>query len=205
MSTTQAPFCAIYAPKSCRNLSDALHYESLQQVRYLHTAELMEQAELHIIAHAFRFTAAQEKEHAAIFSGLLRLLDAEPLSRISPSPLRSEHPEALLQAAIDAETDAARTLYPAFAQAAQEEGFPRAAAALLRIADTEALHARRFSQFLDALRSGSLFHSPVPVAWLCLPCGQIHFGPDAPARCDACGHGQGGFIRSDFSPFTVTP
>ena len=203
MSTTREPSLRFAESRTCRNLIRAFQEESLARRRYLLCAERLEKTGLHVAAHAFRFTAAQEKEHAAIFHGLLCVSGGERIEPAADLPPLPATPAGLLESAVQEETEACRAHYPAFARDAQEEGYPRIAAALMRIADTEALHARRFAQYLSALQDGSLFRSPVPTFWLCLPCGHLHFGADAPERCDTCARSQGHFIRSDFHPFTV--
>ena len=203
MSTTQERSPSFADSRTCRNLLQALRTESLCRRRYLLAAGQLEASGLHVAAHAFLFTAAQEKEHAAIFRGLLHVSGSGRVESDEDASPLPDSPEALLEHAVQEETEEACQRYPAFARDAQHEGYPRIAAALLRIADTEELHARRFAQYLSALRDGSLFHSPVPTSWLCLPCGHLHFGADAPERCDTCARSRGHFIRSDFHPFTV--
>ncbi len=155
-----------------------------------------------VIAHAFRFTAAQEKEHSAIFSGLMEVYGGDvPRPGDVPSPAALS-PAALLTDAMRREDASARDFLPAAAETARAEGYPRIATAFLRIAETELLHARRFSQYAAALQDGSLFRDPSRVGWLCLPCGMLSYGTDAPEICAACGC-RNGAIRSSFHPFAV--
>ena len=184
-------------------LLSAWQGETAARRLYLAAARTMEDAGLHVIAHALRFTAAQEKEHGAIFRGLL---DAGGLSLPAPAEalLPFPHvPQALLMHLIRAESDEAEKLYPHHARIAAAEGFPRIAAAFLRIGETEALHARRFRQYLKALDEGSLFRDEQRLTWLCLACGEFHPSFEAPYRCPACGGPRGHFIRSNFYPFAL--
>lgn len=172
---------------------------------YLQAARQMEEAHLHVIAHAFRFTAAQEKEHADIFRGLIAAYGGRcvPMAEDAPLLLPRE-PLEILKAVAQAEHTEWDSLYPYNARQASEEGYPRAAAAFLRIAETEQSHAQRFLQYAKALADGSLFRDRRRVSWLCLPCGQLHAGYEAPQACAACGRDQGHFIRSSYYPFVVT-
>lgn len=165
-----------------------------------HAADALDAAGLYVIAHAFRFTAAQEQEHAAILTALLP--DAPPLPE-DHRPL-PEQPAQWLRAAIGSEASCYSTLLPEAARAAAEAGQPRVAAALLRLADTDRRHEQRFRQYLTALENGSLLRSDSPTSWFCLSCSGLHHGCEAPARCDSCGAGRGHFIRSNFHPFAVT-
>lgn len=168
----------------------------LQQQRYcLQAAGSLEAADAHVLAHALRFTARQETEQAACLRGLLGE-DCRPPS-LPPLP---PSPEGILREAI-AHEEASCTLLHAAARHARDTGHPRDAATLLRLAGTEASHARRFRQCLARVQDGSLLHSPRSVSWFCLACGDLHHGCDAPQSCEGCGKSRGHFIRSDFSPF----
>lgn len=192
--------------RTCTCLCSAYLGESQARRQYLRAAERCEEEGLYVAAYAFRFTAAQEKEHADIFLCLLTALGGErpamPEDNDVPLP---EEPLAILQAVAQGEGDESDKLYPAYARIAEEEQYPRVAMAFRRIAETERLHARRFRQYEAALRDGSLFASHRRIAWLCLQCGHLHYGTGAPERCDTCNHDRGHFIRSSFEPFTVHP
>ena len=206
MSTlqTDAPVAPFSQSRTCRNLCSACLGEQQARRLYLRCARRMEEESLHVIAHAFRFTAAQEKEHADILSGLLTAHHSLPPSpqEDAPLPLPRE-PLELLRTVVQSEHDEWDRLYPHYAAVAQEEGYPRIAGAFLRIAETEHIHARRFLQYAKALAEGSLFRETHRTTWLCLPCGQLHTGCEPPQRCSGCSSSRGHFIRSNFFPFSV--
>ena len=168
-------------------LQSALLGEEQSRRLYLQAAQILEEAQLHVIAHALRFTAAQEKEHAAIFSGLLSVYGGNPLPHADILPLLPGEPAALLQSLAQNEISEAERLYPCNARIALEEGYPRIAAAFQRIAETEALHARRLRQFEEALISGTLFRAERPVSWYCLACGELRTSCEPPDGCPGCG------------------
>lgn len=195
------------------NLTNGQTFHSLQSacLAEMHTHRLytafsqqMEDAELHVVAHAFRYTAAQEKEHADILRGLLIACGetAVPSAEDAPLLLPRDTPE-LLHAVIQAELNEGNHLYPRIARTAQEEGYPRVAEACRRIGETELHHAQRFRRYAKALAEGRLFRDARPVSWVCLGCGQFHAGLEAPSRCPGCGRSQGFFIRSSFYPFSA--
>lgn len=200
MPETAAP--SFMSSRTCRALASACLGEASARRLYLAAAQTMEDARLYVVAHALRFTAAQEKEHEAIFRGLLA---AQGVT--APAPVEDTPPlpaaEAILHHIIRAETDEAEKLYPHNARIADQEGYPRIAAAFRRIGETEALHARRFQRYAQALADGSLFRDEQRLSWLCLACGELHAGVAAPDICSACGRDQGHFIRSSFYPFTL--
>ena len=205
MSTLQTTSLnALADSQTCLGLRSAYLAKMYAQQLYLMNARRMEEASLYVVAHAFRFTAAQEKEHADFLRGLLaRCGDAcVPPAEDAPLLLSGE-PLELLHAAIEAEQEAGEAFYPHLAQIARREGYSRIAESFLRIAETERLHAKRFRQYAKALAEGSLFRDADRISWLCLPCGQFHTGQEAPRRCSGCGRDQGHFIRSSFYPFSV--
>ena len=204
MSTLPTPeHPAFTDSQTHRNLRTACLGEMHARRLYLHAARKMEDAKLHVIAHAFHFTAAQEKEHAAIFSGLLSVSGGSPLPHADLLPLLPCEPAALLQALAQNEISEAERLYPCNARIALEEGYPRIAAAFQRIAETEALHARRLRQFEEALLSGTLFRAERPVSWYCLACGELRTSCEPPDSCPSCGKNRGYFIRSSHFPFAI--
>ena len=206
MSTLQtaAPVIPFSATDTCRNLRSACVGEWSAHRLYLHCARRMEDEALQVIAHAFRFTAAQEKEHADVLCGLLSAhrgpCPTVPEDGVLPMP---QEPLALLRAVARSEHDEWDRLYPHYAAVAREEGYPRIASTFLRIAETEQIHARRFLQYAKALAEGTLFRDAHRTTWLCLPCGQLHTGCEPPQSCSGCSSSRGNFIRSSFFPFSV--
>ncbi len=187
-----------------RNLRSACLGEMHARRLYLQAARRMEEASLHVVAHAFVFTAAQEKEHADVFRGLLTALGDRQAPMAEDAPLLLPHdPLEILRVVARSEHDEWDSLYPCYARQARSEGYPRAAEAFERVAQTEQRHAMRFLQYAKALAEGDLFEAENPVSWLCLPCGQLHTGCRAPEQCAACGRDRGHFIRSSYYPFVV--
>lgn len=204
MSTVQTACPAFMDSQTCQSLRAACLGEMHARRLYLQCARRMEEESLHVIAHAFRFTAAQEKEHADIFRGLIAAHGGSPVPLTEDAPIRLPHePLEILRAVVQSEHDEWDALYPHHARVAMEEGYPRIAMAFRRIAETEHIHARRFLQYMAALADGTLFRDDQRVSWLCLPCGQLHAGHEAPETCSACGRDRGHFIRSSYYPFLV--
>ena len=194
---------ALIGSRSHCALCSAYMGEINAQQMYLFAACRMEEASLHVIAHALRFTAAQEKEHSDIFRGLITAYGGTHPTTAEDAILLPDEPAAILRIISQGEADEAERLYPFHARVAAEEGYPRIAAAFQRIAETETLHARRFRQYEQALTNGDLFRADAPVSWVCLPCGQLHTGCEPPDTCAFCGKDRGHFIRSSYYPFSV--
>ena len=204
MSTIQtaAPVIPFRESRTCRSLQEALREKLHARQSYLDAAQALENNGLFVVAHAFRFTAAQENEHAAILQGLLLTHGRDILSQEENASLPRD-PLEMLRAAAAAEHAVWDERCPLYVQSAEQEGYLRIAAALRRIAETDQLHARRFVQYMEVFASGSLLKETQPVSWVCLRCGQLHTGCEPPALCPGCSGGQGHFIRTSFHPFSV--
>ena len=113
----------------------------------------------------------------------------------------AEDPAEMLELARNHEMDEFGDVYPAFADKAEEEGFADVARHFRQIAAIEKVHADRFQRFAKLLREGKLFVSDVETGWICLNCGHVLQGKQAPAKCPVCDHDQGYFIRVELSPY----
>ncbi len=206
MSTIERVFqpCSFCTGAVYQGLLAAIAQERAVRRHYERCACRLEALGLQVIAHAFRFAAAQEKEHADVLTGLVIAHGgAAPAGELPlPRPVPDD-PAGMLRAALLAEEEESQAVYPQLARAAQAEGCPRIATALTRIAETEGLHAKRFRQYLEAYDEGTLFRAAGGVSWVCLHCGQFHTGQEPPAKCSACQRGRGYFIRSSYHPFCV--
>lgn len=184
------------------NLMRAFAGESQARNRYTFAAALARQNRLEVVARTFDFTAGQEKEHAEIFYQFLAPMNGSSIWMDAGFPVNTEqNVAAQLRAAVHNETEECNDAYPEFSRIAREEGFARIADTFAAIAAIEGTHAQRFRRFADALESGELFSLRGETAWLCLNCGHVHFGPEAPQVCPVCSHDQGYMIRADLKPF----
>ena len=186
------------------NLMRAFAGESQARNRYTFAAQQAKENKLRIVADVFTFTAAQEKEHAEVFYELLSACAGQTIHVDGGYPVNiSTELTDLLSAARHNETEEAEDAYPTFARIAREEGFTRVGDVFAAIAQVEKTHAQRFERFEQMLRDGTLFEEKGSAGWLCLNCGHIHQGNQAPGLCPVCRHDQGPFIRTDLVPFTL--
>ena len=184
------------------NLLRAFAGESQARNRYTFAASAMKKKDLEVLQLVFLYTAGQEKEHAEVFYDHLKQAGCANIDITAGYPVDcTDDPLALLRLAAEHEMDEYESAYPAFGDRAEEEGFPAIAAAFRQIAKIEKVHAERFKRFAQLLEQGKLFVSDVDTAWICLNCGHIHHGKQAPERCPVCKHSQGYFIRLELSPY----
>ena len=161
------------------------------------------QQKLYVLAEAFKFTADQEKEHAEIFYNHLKELTGQTIEIDGTYPVDVyDDMLGLLKSSKHNEYEEFEDVYPAFAKVAKEEGFPKIAADFENIAKIERVHGQRFDKLAMLLENHELFASQKEEQWLCLNCGHIHQGKQAPQMCPVCSHDQGYFIRVCQAPYT---
>lgn len=180
------------------NLMRAFAGESQARNRYTFAAAEAKSAGLHWIERIFRFTADQEKEHAELFFKLLAQCEGENIHIDASFPVENMawSTDRLLRSAQHNEYEEARSVYPAFAAIAREEGFHAAEATFELIARIEQTHGDRFGLLAQRIEEGKLFTAENgSTQWLCLNCGHVHTGDQVPPLCPVCKHAQGYFVR----------
>ncbi len=178
------------------NLMRAFAGESQARNRYTFAAEQAKKAGLYVVSAVFQFTANQEKEHAEIFYKYLSELAGETITVDGGYPVDLyEDVKDLLRAAQHNEYEEYEPIYKSFGDVAQEEGFAFVANTFYMIADIEKTHGDRFGKFADLIEQGFLFSSANETSWICLNCGHIVTGYEAPGMCPVCKHDQGYFYN----------
>ncbi len=186
--------------KTKTNLMLAFAGESQARNRYTFAAAEAKKQNLHVVEAAFAFTAGQEKEHAEVFYNQLKSLSGEniPIEGTYPIDI-SDSIITLLRAAQHNEFEEYDPVYKSFAQTAEEEGFIQIAGIFKNIAAIEKTHGERFGELADLLEQDKLFVSDVSISWMCLNCGYVHEGKEAPPVCPVCSHDRGYFIRMELT------
>ena len=178
------------------NLLKAFAGESQARNRYTFSASEAKNQNLNVIEKVFTFTANQEKEHAELFYNALKECSGENIEISAGYPIDiSTNMVDLLKSAVHNELEEHDPVYSTFAKIAEEEGFKKISALFSQIAEIEKTHAQRFDHFRELIEQNKLFSNDTETKWLCLNCGHIHTGKDAPKICPVCEHNQGYFIR----------
>lgn len=185
------------------NLMRAFAGESQARNRYTFAAAEAKKQNLHVIEAIFQFTANQEKEHAEIFFNYLAELSGSNLKVDASYPVEiTSSVVELLRSSQHNEYEEHDPVYKAFGDVAQREGFTQIAASFRNIAAIEQTHGDRFGRFADLLEQNKLFVSDVECKWMCLNCGYIYEGKNAPEICPVCSHNKGFFIRLELAPYS---
>jgi rubrerythrin len=177
---------SIKGSKTEQNLLKSFAGESQARNRYAFFASTAKKEGYEQISALFLETADNEKEHAKVFFKYLKGGDLE-ITAAYPAGAIGTTAQNLLAAA-EGELMEWGTLYPDFAQVAQDEGFVDVATSFREIADVEAYHERRYRKLLENIRNNTVFHKDGTVKWKCRNCGYVAEGADAPEVCPACSH-----------------
>ena len=138
-----------------QNLLKAFAGESQARNRYTFYASIAKKEGYEQISALFLETAENEKEHAKVFFKHLDGGEAE-ITASYPAGGLGTTAENLLHAA-DGELMEWGTLYPEFAQIAEEEGFPKVAESFREIAEVEAHHEKRYRRLLENVNGYKVF------------------------------------------------
>lgn len=185
------------------NLMRAFAGESQARNRYTFAAQQAQEQKLQVVEAVFTFTANQEKEHAQVFYNHLKEMAGETITIDGGYPVDiSQSILELLRFAQHNEYEEHDPVYQAFGDKAMEEGFPKIAASFHQIAKIEKVHGDRFGRLADLIEQNKLFISDVECGWMCLNCGHIFTGKEAPQKCPVCEHDRGYFIRLELAPYT---
>ncbi len=174
-----------------KNLLAAFAGESQARTRYTFFASVAKKEGYEQISSVFQETADNEKEHAELFFKLLKGGMVE-ITASYPAGVIGSTAENLKEAA-EGEKLEWGTLYPNFAEVAEEEGFKDAATTFRMIAKVENYHERRYRKLLANVEQGKVFKKDKPIKWKCRNCGYVHEGNEAPVRCPVCDHARSYF------------
>lgn len=180
--------------KTAENLLKAFAGESQARNRYTYYASVAGKEGFKQMEAIFIETADNEKEHAKVFYKhlLAGFKDELPTSIHihADYPIGQGKTSDNLKAAAAGENEEWTTLYPAFADVAEAEGFPEIAKSFREIAKVEKHHEARYLALLKNLNDGTVFKKDGKVYWKCRNCGYVYEGDAAPAVCPSCVHPQ---------------
>ncbi len=174
-----------------KNLLASFAGESQARNRYTFAADVAKKEGFEQIAAVFTETAEQERMHAKRFFRFLEGGDLE-ITATYPAGVIGTTLENLKAAALG-ENHEYTVLYPEAAKIADEEGFPEIAAQFRSISTAEKHHEERFAALAKNIEEGVVFKREEKKVWACRKCGFIVETFEPPAKCPACGHGQGYF------------
>jgi rubrerythrin len=177
--------------KTEKNLLTAFAGESQARNRYDMYAKQAKKEGLEQISAIFTETATQEQQHAKSFFKLLEGGDVEVQAAFPAGVIGTTLEN--LKAAAAGEHHETTSMYPEFAQIAEDEGFKKIAAQFRAVAVAEKRHEERYLALAKNIEDGVVFKRGNKVRWICRKCGYVHEAEVAPKLCAACAHPQAYF------------
>lgn len=189
--------------KTKTNLMRAFAGESQARNRYTFASYLAKQNKLEVLEKAFLYTAEQERAHAKVFYDHLKELTGDNISLDSAAYPVEVYDDLVqtLKAAQHDEYQESDDVYKEFAKVAKEEGFTDVAESFEKISTIEKVHGDRFGKLAEKMENGTLFKSDKEEQWICLNCGYIYTGTEAPKACPVCQYPQGYYMLYSESLF----
>ncbi|MCI8632691.1 MAG: rubrerythrin family protein [Lachnospiraceae bacterium] len=174
------------------NLMKAFAGESQARNRYVFFADTARREGYMEIAEIFEETAANEQAHAKRFYNFLVEggLNHDAVTVGADYPVSLGDTQDNLLSAAQGEHEEWAALYKEAADMAEKEGFQTVAAAYKAIAKVEEFHEQRFLELKERMERDEVFKRPEKTKWICMICGYIHEGYEAPRICPSCNHAQ---------------
>ena len=165
-----------------KNLLKTFAGESRARNKYNFYAEKAREEGYQNIANIFDLTAYNEHAHAReVFARYLGLVGSTG--------------ENLLDAA-KGETEEFTKLYKEFEETARREGFDDIASLYKELREVEESHNNRFRKLYKKVQDDTVFKGKQDSKWICMNCGYIYEGAEAPEVCPLCK-----FPRAYFKPY----
>ena len=161
-----------------KNLRNAFSGESEARNKYSYFASVAKKEGYEQIAALFQKTADNEKEHAKMWFKELQGIG---------------NTEENLKAAAEGENYEWTDMYVEMAKDAREEGFIDIAEKMEGVAAIEKHHEARYKAMLKEIEENTFFNKGEDTVWICLNCGHIHVGAQAPEECPVCAHARAYF------------
>lgn len=160
--------------KTEKNLYRTFAGESRARNKYTLYAEKAKKEGYRGIAEVFEITADNELAHARkVYGDFLNLICSTKEN---------------LMDAICGEMDEDDNIYAKFEREAREEGFSEIADFYKELREVEEEHAKRFKKLYDKLKDDRIFSGSKDSKWICMNCGYIHEGGEAPSKCPLCSY-----------------
>ncbi len=171
-----------------KNLLASFAGESQARNRYTFAAAKAKEEGYEQIAAIFMETAENEREHAKRYFSFLEGGEVEITAGYPAGFSTGVVGSTLenLQAAAAGENFEHTSLYPGFADVAEQEGFKEVAMAFRKVAEVEVWHETRYNKLIKNVENGMVFKRKTPVKWICRNCGRVHEGMKPPKTCPTC-------------------
>jgi len=166
-----------------KNLFKTFAGESRARNKYTFYADKARVDGLMHVGDIFDETAGNEKAHA-------REVYRRFLDKVSSTK------NNLIDSALG-EAEESKVIYKEFECMARDEGFDEIADFYKELQEVEEHHKERFLELAKEIKDDTIFKSDKEEEWLCLNCGYIYEGTEAPMTCPLCKYPRSYFKRLD--------
>lgn len=180
--------------KTRLNLARAFAGECQDGAKYQWLAKLAKSEGYHYLQTLLKTHAKNEMAHAKRFYDLINEYGGDEKKNIDITGGYSFSAGGLLEQirhTIDVEESQSLTVYPDFADDADEEGYPDIAKAFRFAGTVENCHKLLLEQVYDQLKSGKMYKKNEETKWKCSNCGFEHTSKSCWDVCPSCLMDQG--------------
>lgn len=181
--------------KTKENLARSFAGECQEGARYQFMAQTAMQDGYTYMSALIRTIAHNEMAHAKQFFQMITKHGGEDVQNIeicAGYPFGSGELKDLLKLESENEKSSAESIYPQFAEIAEEEGYPEVAELFKLVAEVERGHEQILEQLCDELKKGTLYKcTEGEGCFKCDECGTVQSCKSAPKECPLCHQPQG--------------
>lgn len=163
--------------KTEANLKEAFAGEAQAYTKYTYYSSQAKKDGYVQMSNIFAETAGNEKEHAKLwFKALHGGGIPETLENLKDAAAGEKYEHEIM--------------YKRMAEEAKEEGFHELARLFNAVGNVEMRHEERYLKLQANIENGEVFKKREKSFWICINCGHIHEGDEAPELCPTCAHPQ---------------
>lgn len=180
--------------RTIQNLARAFAGECMEGARYQFIAQKAQQEGYEYIQTLLKTVAKNEMAHAKEFYMHITQNSTKGVANINIDagyPFPCGELVDNLKHCLEYEAGESQDIYPAFAQIAEEEGYPDIAHTFRLVATVENCHYLLMKQLYEKLKKNKLYTCKCSQKWKCNDCGFEHTDKKAWETCPLCHKEQG--------------
>lgn len=183
-----------------KNLAKAFAAECQAGARYQFMATKAQNDKLFYIKDTMKMLAKNEMAHAKLFYDFI--VENSGKDSVIEFDADYSYLESELDVSLKKEAEIERSefneVYPAFAEIAREEGYPKIAEGFEMVANVEYSHAKILELLYKMYEKGTLYKNRIKQVLRCTNCGHIGYQNEGWKTCPLCSLDKG-YIMIDYS------
>jgi len=182
------------AQQTVENLKAAITGETNASAKYQAFSVKAAEEGYPSIASMFAAASAAEAIHVKNHNAVLVKMEEEAFNPIPDTPTVNATANNM-QVAIEGEIYEFTVMYPGFIAVAETEQNDDAIGSFALASDAEAVHAERYSQSLEILKTTGSDEDVASVWYVCPKCGDLFNTIEGVNRCPLCGVSSSSFLK----------